>query len=73
MDMAKIKQCIISVDGYLEGIMSIASTMRNYHENNEPGEYVNAKIAALSACVDTLALAAMEMLPNFTDAETEGK
>jgi len=73
MDMAKIKQCVISVDGYLEGIMSIASTIRNYHENNEPGEFVNAKIAALSDCVSTLALAAMEALPFPIIAEVEGR
>ena len=73
MDMAKTKQCIISVDGYLEGIMSIASTIRRYHEDNEPGEFVNAKIAALSDCVSTLALAAMEALPYPISTEVEGQ
>ena len=67
------QQRIDHVNGYLEGIMSIANTICKFIDNNEPGECLNAKIAALSNCVDTLALAAMETPPDFTDVETEGK
>jgi hypothetical protein len=64
------QQRIDLVNGYLEGIMSIANTICNYLDNNEPRKGVNTRIKALSNSIDTLALAAMETLPDFTGAES---
>jgi len=69
----EIQERLDMINGYLEGIMSIANTICKFIDNNEPGEGVNTKIKALSNSIDTLALAAMETLPEIPGAEVEGK
>jgi len=72
-DMTKDQLYIGYVNGHLEGIMSLANTIKSLLVNNEPGEYISAEVVGLSDCVSELALAAMEAMPNFSSAEAEGK
>ena len=68
--MMSLQRRIAYVNGYLEGIISLANTAFELLEDNAPGEDISAKAASLANCVDIVAVAAQGALRAFT-AEKE--